>query len=743
MTHDANILFNKLKPLLHDISSKALTILLVLLVAASLFLLGPLNAKPARAGGLSGWKFCIDAGHGGSESGAVGPGGTQEKDINLKVAFILKGLLEAEGATVLMTRQSDVAVSITDRWTMANNWGADRFICIHHNAMDGEPGVNGTETLVAIYASQASMELANSVQAALVGQLGLPNRGVKKVDYCGVLNHTNMPAILTEASFLSNPQEEQRLRDDGYLYREASAIMQGIHMPSSINFILPQENMISYQAVDVDLQVVGSETVSRVDLLMNDSLMATKSSEPYDFSVDTAGLGDGSYSLRAVATYQGGRQASISRDMIIANQAKRWYFAEGTTRSGFQEWLTVLNPNTQPVDFSVTYAFEGSDAAKRGYHIEAESRLSIEVANEVGEGRDVSILVDSPLPIMVERPMYFLYKGQWDGGHVSSGSNQPVTDWYFAEGTTRQGFEEWLCMLNPGDTTAKVKIEYLSAGGLIGQEEIAVEPWRRSTIFVNEKVGPDRDVSLRVTSDRPIVAERPMYFNFEGRAKGGSVSTGANHPAADWYFAEGYTGSGFREFICLFNPATTPTKARLNFQIQGAAQQTHEVEIPALSRYTFDVNTEIGKNLQLSASINSDSPIVAERPIYYNYHNWCTGGDVGIGVTRPSRHWYFAEGYTGEGFEDWLCLQNPGDQPVDVEIRFHMESDEVLWERHTLAPHSRTTFSVNSMNPYQEGMGFSIHGSGDIIVERPIYFRYKGAWVGGTVSPGYAPGSER
>src|SRR4030042_5369275 len=123
---------------------------------------------------------------------------------------------------------------------------------------------------------------------------------------------------------------------------------------------------------------------------MNDSFMATKSSEPYNFSVDTAGLGDGSYSLRAVATYQGGRQASISRDMIIANQAKRWYFAEGTTRAGFQEWLTVLNPNTQPVNFSVTYAFEGSDAAKREYHIEAESRLSIEVAKEVGEGRDVS-----------------------------------------------------------------------------------------------------------------------------------------------------------------------------------------------------------------------------------------------------------------------------------------------------------------------------------------------------------------
>ncbi|OFW59691.1 MAG: hypothetical protein A2W01_00055 [Candidatus Solincola sediminis] len=731
------------KGMLHNIAPKPIAILLVLLVAAPLFLFGPLNTKSAQAGGLSGWKFCVDAGHDGyNDTGAKGPTGLKEEDINLQVALKLKAMLEAEGAQVLMTRTDNGPLTIAQRYTMANDWGADRFISIHHNAMSGQPSVNGTETLIATNASQEAKELANSVQAALVGELGLPNRGIVPRSDVSVLTKTNMPAILTEASFLSNPQEEQRLRDDGYLCREASAIMRGIHMPSSVSFILPQENVISYQAVDVSLQVLGSETVSNVQLLMNDTFVQSKSAEPYNFSVDTGGLADGSYNLRALVTYQGGRQASINRDMIIANQAKRWYFAEGTTRPEFQEWLTILNPNTQPVDFTVTYAFEGSDVMKRNYHVESESRLSIEVTSEVGVGRDVSVLVDSPLPIMVERPMYFLYRGQWDGGHVSSGSNQPKADWYFAEGTTRQGFEEWLCMLNPGDQAARVKVEYLTAGGLLSSEEITVEPWRRSTIFVNEKVGPDQDVSLRVTSDKPIVAERPMYFYFEGRLKGGSVSTGANQAAADWYFAEGYTGTGFREFICLFNPATTSTKARLNFQIQGAGPQAHEVEIPALSRFTFDVNTRIGNNLQLSVAVNSDSPIVAERPIYYNYHNWCRGGDVGIGVTEPSRHWYFAEGYTGEGFEDWLCLQNPGNQAVDVEIRFHMESNEVMWERHTLTANSRTTFSINYMNPYQEGMGFSIHSSGDIIVERPIYFRYKGAWVGGTVSPGYGPGTK-
>ena len=116
---------------------------------------------------------------------------------------------------------------------------------------------------------------------------------------------------------------------------------------------------------------------------------------------------------------------------------------------------------------------------------------------------------------------------------------------------------------------------------------------------------------------------------------------------------------------------------------------------------------------------------------------------MGIGVSSPSRHWYFAEGYTGDGFEDWLCLQNPGDEAVEAEIRFHLESGEVLWEKVGLNPRSRTTLYVNSMMPYQEGLAFSVHASGEIIVERPIYFRYRGSWVGEHVSTGYAPGVER
>lgn len=625
---------------------------------------------------------------------------------------------------------------------MANAWGASRFISIHHNA-DSNRSVNYTVTLVSVSASQESLELANSVQAELAGEFGLGNSGVWKVDYCGVLNNTYMPAILTEASFISNYEQEQRLRDPAYLDREAMAIMRGIHMPSSISFVLPQRNRVSWGAVDVELQMLGEDNVSRVDLLMNGSIVQSKTSQPFSFQVNTAGFEDGTYTLLAVASYFSGSSNSVSRDLIVANAAKQWYFAEGTTREGFQEWLTVLNPNVEPVEFNVTYAFPGSEALERTYRVEAESRLSIEVAGEVGPGRDVSVSVESPLPIMVERPMYFLYGERWAGGHVSSGTNQPNTSWLFAEGYTGEGFEEWLCLLNPGEQPANVKIEYISQGGLLEEEERTVQPSRRDTVYVNKVVGPDQEISLRVTSDQPVVAERPMYFLYHELWAGGHVSTGANQPASNWYFAEGYTGEGFEEWLCLFNPNPEPNLVNITYQTTEGVNITDQEMIPPLSRRTVDVNTRAGRNLQLSIMVTGEKPLVAERPIYHDYHGWCQGGDVGIGVSKPSRHWYFAEGYTGPGFEDWLCLQNPGDQAVEAEIRFHLESGEVLWENVYLNPRSRTTLYANSMTPYQEGMAFSVHASGDIIVERPIYFTYRGEWSGGHVSTGYAPGVDR
>ncbi len=137
--------------------------------------------------------------------------------------------------------------------------------------------------------------------------------------------------------------------------------------------------------------------------------------------------------------------------------------------------------------------------------------------------------VSSQRAIVAERPMYFDYQGRIAGGHNVMGARHAATAWYFAEGTTRPGFEEWLTLANPGDEEALVEVEYLLGAG---QGDNVSEEWRvparsRVTVSVNEAVGPDRDVSMRVSSQRAIVAERPMYFNYGGEAwAGGSCEVG-------------------------------------------------------------------------------------------------------------------------------------------------------------------------------------------------------------------------
>ncbi|NLY92005.1 MAG: N-acetylmuramoyl-L-alanine amidase [Firmicutes bacterium] len=176
---------------------------------------------------LAGIKVVVDAGHGGWDPGAVGGNGLTEKEINLQVAKALRNcLIEYGGATVEMTRVNDVYLSLASRVKIANESGADRFISIHHNG-SVNPNHNGTAVYSATNGSARSHDLRNKVQKRLLQMTGLRDLGANTANFY-VLRNTKMPAILTEASFITNPKEEQKLRDPGYLWREAFYIYKGI-----------------------------------------------------------------------------------------------------------------------------------------------------------------------------------------------------------------------------------------------------------------------------------------------------------------------------------------------------------------------------------------------------------------------------------------------------------------------------------------------------------------------------------
>ena len=171
-------------------------------------------------GGIGGKIIVLDPGHGGSDPGAIGPTGLQEKQVTLPIAEYLKSILEAKGAKVILTRTTDVDVygphasgvdELQARVNVANGNQADAFISIHINSFSN-PNVGGIATYY-FDGSDQSKKLASSVQEQIAEHSGFNgDRGIQPGNLY-VLRHSLMPSILVELGFISNPKEEGHLKE--------------------------------------------------------------------------------------------------------------------------------------------------------------------------------------------------------------------------------------------------------------------------------------------------------------------------------------------------------------------------------------------------------------------------------------------------------------------------------------------------------------------------------------------------
>ncbi len=184
-----------------------------------------LKAKPNV---LAGIKVCVDPGHGGSETGSICCNGLHESTLNLAISYKLKEALEANGATVLMTRKSDSEfVSLDDRVKIATDWGADFLISVHNNALpDGLDPWKEHGTSSYWYHPQ-SVQLAGLLRDALVEKLRFPNLGARYQNLA-LARPTAMPAVLVEIGFTINPDEVAQLIDPTVQQNAAQAITDGL-----------------------------------------------------------------------------------------------------------------------------------------------------------------------------------------------------------------------------------------------------------------------------------------------------------------------------------------------------------------------------------------------------------------------------------------------------------------------------------------------------------------------------------
>lgn len=177
----------------------------------------------------------LDAGHGGTDSGAIGEiAGRQilEKNLTLQITYKVKERLEERGYKVAMTRTGDTLPSLKERPEQANAMNAAVFVSIHINSVDDAPQANGTE----IYYAESnngnmygvnSQTLAKNILDRMMKYMGSTNRGVKTAEHA-VTKRCNMPAALVEIGFITNPEEIANMTNEEYQYKAAQGITEGI-----------------------------------------------------------------------------------------------------------------------------------------------------------------------------------------------------------------------------------------------------------------------------------------------------------------------------------------------------------------------------------------------------------------------------------------------------------------------------------------------------------------------------------
>ncbi|WP_332647234.1 N-acetylmuramoyl-L-alanine amidase [Lysinibacillus sp. 54212] len=181
------------------------------------------KSEPRKKGTLRGTTIVIDPGHGGNDHGTTGVRGTEEKDITLLTAELLKSKLRAAGANVILTRESDTYVDLRKRVGVGHQNEADAFISIHYDATE-DSSVSGITTY---YTNSYQKNLADYVHAGLSKKVKVRDRGVQPGNYL-VLRENRQNAILIELGFLSNPNEERTIVTDYYREQATLGIYEGL-----------------------------------------------------------------------------------------------------------------------------------------------------------------------------------------------------------------------------------------------------------------------------------------------------------------------------------------------------------------------------------------------------------------------------------------------------------------------------------------------------------------------------------
>ena len=319
-----------------------------------------------------------------------------------------------------------------------------------------------------------------------------------------------------------------------------------------------------------------------------------------------------------------------------------WYFAEGYTGGDFDTWILIQNPNETDAIAHLRFFTPNGEPIAWDVPLAGETRQSVYLNSVPGlENQEVATeVICEGNGVIAERAMYFNYDtGQGDrvGGHATIGAPNLSCCWYLPEGYTGGGFDTYVLLMNPNEQEAKAHIKLMKPlDGRYYLFETTIPAGRRKTVKLDELVwteGQDNfipatgegegeeplvvtfdntDVSTYIYADKPIVAERAMYFDYYGKA-GGSASIGATCTATEWYLPEGYTGGDFDTWVMAMNPSGYTVDITYTFYSNAPGSEPVSVVHPNVgpwSRDTIHVDDVPGlEGTDVSTKVTATRPV--------------------------------------------------------------------------------------------------------------------------------------
>jgi Tol biopolymer transport system component len=303
---------------------------------------------------------------------------------------------------------------------------------------------------------------------------------------------------------------------------------------------------------------------------------------------------------------------------------------------------------------------------------------------------------------------------------------------YLAEGAANAFFSTRLALVNPQDTPVDVAVRLLGSNQNRVTQLRTLPARSRSTINFTQSGGvlgdaPSFDFATVVESKQPIVVDRTMTWN--AQRYGAHAETAIDAPQTTWYLAEGATHGSFDLFYLLLNATGTETAATVKYLRPAPLPPIVKTySVPANGRKTIYVDVEDAElaATDVSAIITSDQPIVVERAMYSSLGGVpFAAGHGGAAVAAPADTWFLAEGATGNFFDLYLLIANPGQNDTSVSITYLLPDGQYIQPDFIVPAESRTTISVDQ-NPVLSNTPVSMivrtTNHQPIIVERAMWW---------------------